>query len=74
MLQDQKLNSSRIETSLTARVTNSSTSRNTSNISENMFEIGLDFAPIQRKINYPGTASKVSVFEVALVQIFPHSN
>ena len=41
MLQDEKLNSSRIQTSPPVTVTNSSTSRNTSNISENMFE--LDF-------------------------------
>ena len=45
LLQDEKLNSSRIQTSPPVRVTNSSTSRNTSNISENMFD--LDFLSTQ---------------------------
>ena len=45
MLQDEKLNSSRIKASPPVRVTNSSTSRNTSNISENMFD--LDFLSMQ---------------------------
>ena len=44
LLQDEKLNSSRIQTS-PAKVTNSSTSRNTSNIPENMFN--LDFLLLQ---------------------------
>ena len=45
LLQDEKLNSSRIQTSPPVRVTNISTSRNTSNISENMFD--LDFLSSQ---------------------------
>ena len=39
LLQDEKLNSCGIQTSPPVRVTNSSTSRNTSNISENMFDL-----------------------------------
>ena len=39
LLQDEKLNSSRIQTSPHVLVTNSSTSRNTPNISENMFDL-----------------------------------
>ena len=39
LLQDEKLNSSRIQTSPPVRVTNSSSSINTSNISENMFDL-----------------------------------
>ena len=39
LLQDEKLNSSRIQTSPPVRVTNSSTSRNKLNISENMFDL-----------------------------------
>ena len=45
LLQDEKLNSSRIQTSPPVRVTNSSSSINTSNISENMFD--LDFLSSQ---------------------------
>ena len=45
LLQDKKLNSSKIQTSHLARVTNSSTSRNTSNISETIFY--LDFLSSQ---------------------------
>ena len=45
LLQDEKRNSSRIQTYPPVRVTNSSTSRNTSNISENMFD--LDFLSTQ---------------------------
>ena len=39
LLQDEKLNSSRIEASSPVRVTNSSSSINTSNISENTFDL-----------------------------------
>ena len=39
LLQNEKLNSSRIQTSPPVRVTNSSSSINTSNISENMFDL-----------------------------------
>ena len=39
LLQDEKLNSSRIQTSPPVRFTNSSTSRNTLNTSENMFDL-----------------------------------
>ena len=45
LLQDEKLNSSRIQTSPPTRVTNSSLSINTSNISENMSD--LDFLSSQ---------------------------
>ena len=45
LFQDEKLNSSRIQTSPHVRVTNSSTSRNTSNISEKIFD--LDFLSSQ---------------------------
>ena len=45
LLQDEKLNSSRIQTSPPVRVTNSSSSTNTSNISENTFD--LDFLSLQ---------------------------
>ena len=45
LLQDEKLNSSRIQTSPPVRVTNSSSSINTSNISENTFD--LDFLSLQ---------------------------
>ena len=45
LLQDEKLNSSRIQESPTERATNSSTSRNTSNISVNM--CSLDFLSSQ---------------------------
>ena len=45
LLQDEKLNSSRIQTSPPVRVTNSSSSINTSNISEKMFD--LDFLSSQ---------------------------
>ena len=45
LLQNGKLSSSRIQTSPPVRVSNSSTSRNTSNISENMFD--LDFLSSQ---------------------------
>ena len=45
LLQNEKLNSSRIQTSPPVRVTNSSSSINTSNISENMFD--LDFLSSQ---------------------------
>ena len=45
LLQDEKLNSSRIQTSPPVRVTNGSIFTNTSNISENMFD--LDFLPSQ---------------------------
>ena len=45
LLQDEKLNSSRIQTSPPVSVTNSSSSINTSNISENMFD--LDFLSSQ---------------------------
>ena len=44
-MNDEKLNSSRIQTSPPVRVTNSCRSRNTSNISENMFD--LDFLSSQ---------------------------
>ena len=41
LLQDEKLNSSRIQASPPVRVTNRSTSRNTSEISESMFNLNL---------------------------------
>ena len=45
LLQDESLNVSRIQTSLPVRVTSSSRSRNTWNISQNMFD--LDFLSSQ---------------------------
>ena len=53
LLQDEKLKSSRIQTSLPVKVTNSSLSINTSNISENTFD--LDFLSLQDEdlVNIP---------------------
>ena len=45
LLQDEKLNSSRIQTSPPVRVTNNASSINTSDISENTFD--LDFLSLQ---------------------------
>ena len=51
LLQDEKLNSSRIQTSPPVRVTNGSMSTNTSNISENMFDLDFLSAQVEDLVN-----------------------
>ena len=53
LLQDEKLNSSRIEKSPPVRVTNSSTSRNKLNISENMFDLHFLSSQDEDLVNIP---------------------